>query len=464
MTSVLRDNRGSSLIEVLIASALTGLFVAACAGGVAYGVRTAKDIGRKNQAVFLSEEGLAAAQNMRDESFANLVDGTWGMSVTGSQWELVGTPDVTGEFVRSMSIQTVDALTKEVTSTVTWSDLRGVSRELSLVTYFTDWRSTTATSAWVAAVMAGSLDLSGGRNLLDVVTDGNYAYAIRDNSGSSNFFVFDVSTSSAPVQIASLNLSGIPSSMALSGSYVYVASSANTAEMQVVNISTPSSPMLAASYNASGNTDALGIAVSGTTAYVTRGQSGSQEFLVLNVAVPSAPVLLGGLDLASDANKVAVSGNYAYVASSSNTQELQVIDVTLAALPALLGGYDIATGTSNSTAVTVSGTTVYLGNADTVYVLSDATHGAPTLLSSQALGGTVNDLELVFGGSYLFVASATSTTEFVMLDVTVPSALTTVSTLDLPDQARGIAYNDELDIAVVADDSNANEFIVLEQP
>ena len=72
------NENGFSLVEVVIATALAGIFVAASSGGLLYGMRMSKEAGRKSQAVYLAEEGLAAAQNIRDAAYVNLTNGTWG--------------------------------------------------------------------------------------------------------------------------------------------------------------------------------------------------------------------------------------------------------------------------------------------------------------------------------------------------------------------------------------------------
>lgn len=140
----IRSNRsGFSLVEVILATALAGMFVAACAGGLLFGVRMSKEAGRKSQAVFLAEEGLAATQNIRDAAYANLVDGTWGLTTAGNQWNLSGASDTTGIFTRTQTIATVDATKKSDTSTVSWTDVTGAARTVSLVTYLGNWNAAT---------------------------------------------------------------------------------------------------------------------------------------------------------------------------------------------------------------------------------------------------------------------------------------------------------------------------------
>ena len=158
------NEKGFSLLEAVIATALIGLFIATSSVGLAYGVRATKDAGRKQQAIYLAEEGLAASQNIRDESFANLVNGTWGIVTSGSQWEFSGSTDVVGIFTRSVTIADAGTSQKQITSTITWTDTSQRAQSLALVTYLSDWRSAT-TSPWSSLALAGTLDISGNQNM-----------------------------------------------------------------------------------------------------------------------------------------------------------------------------------------------------------------------------------------------------------------------------------------------------------
>ncbi|MEI6510806.1 MAG: hypothetical protein WCO25_02070 [Candidatus Uhrbacteria bacterium] len=139
------NRAGFSVVEIILATALAGLFVASCAGGLLFGVRMSKEAGRKSQAVFLAEEGLEATQNIRDAAYSNLSAGTYGLTTTGNQWNLSGASDTTGIYTRTQTIAVVDATKKSDTSTVSWKEPTGQTRSVSLVTYFADWNAVTTT-------------------------------------------------------------------------------------------------------------------------------------------------------------------------------------------------------------------------------------------------------------------------------------------------------------------------------
>ncbi len=463
MKRIIQDHRGFSLVEVVLATALVGLFLSACSVGLVYGVRSTKEAGRKQQAMYFAEEGLVAVQNIRDAAYTDLVNGTWGLAITGNQWNLSGESDTNGLFTRAVTITESDAIKKQVTSTVTWADTSRKIQTISLVTYFSDWISASS-SAWISGVFSGSIDLAGDQDLLKIDTVENYAYAIRDMSGSANFLIFDVSIPAAPTTVGSMTLNAVPSNIVVSGNYAYVSSANNSQELQIIDIAIPSMPTLAGSYNASGNADAKGVAISGSEAYLVREQGADKEFLVMNITTPSAPTLTGSLDLSGTGNEVAISEGYAYIASSLNAQELQVIDIVTPSAPVLIGGYDVGGSDIDALTVAVNGSIVYLGIESSLYILNDAVHGAPVLSATLAQGGTVNDITAGNGVEYLFIGTSFATGEFCIVDATTPSSPTFVNIVDLTGVSNGVAYNAALDIAVIANTDDAAELMTANHP
>jgi hypothetical protein len=129
-----------------------------------------------------------------------------------------------------------------------------------------------------------------------------------------------------------------------------------------------------------GNRGFLRVTLSGTKSYIGTTTSASTcsgttvtgcEFFISDISNPAAPYALGGVDVGRQVNDIAVSGNYAYVATASDTGtcnpgtstytgcELIVIDVTTPATPSIVYGFDLPTGGAN--AVAISGTTLYVG-------------------------------------------------------------------------------------------------------
>lgn len=132
-------NTGFSIVEVLLAVSVLALIITGFAGAIIYGEESTAVAGSRARAIYIAEEGLEAVRNIRDAGFANLTDGTFGLSTTGNQWSLSGSSDLTDIFTRTINVSAVDADRKQVVSTVTWQQTPSRTGNVSLTTYLTHW-------------------------------------------------------------------------------------------------------------------------------------------------------------------------------------------------------------------------------------------------------------------------------------------------------------------------------------
>ena len=137
---VIRE-RGFSLIEAILAVAVFSLLLTAFAGIFASGGQSSMLAGQRARAVFLTEEGLEAARNIRDENFSNLSNGTHGLSASGSQWSFSGSSDTTDIFTREIIISSIDADRKQIISRVIWQQNQQRTGSVSLASYLTNWKA-----------------------------------------------------------------------------------------------------------------------------------------------------------------------------------------------------------------------------------------------------------------------------------------------------------------------------------
>ncbi len=458
-----KKQEGFILVEVLVTVALLALFFSGITGAWVSGLQSGRVAGDRTRALFLAEEGLAAVQNLRDADFTNLTNGTHGINDSGSQWAFAGTSDITDMFTREVTIATVDASTKSVTSTVSWEKTDGIVSSVAFISYFTNWITATS-GGWLTPSQTGVLNLSSTQDGLRVQVSGDYAYIVR-SSGSPDFFIVNITNPSTPTLVGSLLVENTITDLFVSGSYAYVTGQNNSAELRIINITNPASPTIVGTYDAPGNANAMSVFVSGTTAYAVRASSTDREFLAVNVMNPAVPVLLGSLDLGDQGNDVAVSGFYAYVASNSNTQEVQVVNITTPAAPTLAGSYNLS-GTSNSSSIAANGNLVYFSNNDTLYILDDTTHGSPVWRGSTGLGGVINDITFDGSGlSLIFAATSFSTREFEVVNVYDPTAPVLIGYVNITgSSANGVAYDPVLDQVVMACTDNSSELITITHP
>jgi len=159
---LITNRSGFSVVEVVVASAAFALLVTSLVGAILYFNKAVKRAGATTKAVFLVEEGLEATRNIRDENFSNLIDGTYGLSKAGGEWNFSGSSDITDIFTRQVEISTVDVNTKLIDSEVTWNQGQMPPGSVSLSTYLTYWQEevivTTSTDSCSAHCQSNSYD------------------------------------------------------------------------------------------------------------------------------------------------------------------------------------------------------------------------------------------------------------------------------------------------------------------
>lgn len=133
-------NRGFSIIEVVLASALLGIFVTAFMGVFFFGQEAISLSANRVSATIYAEEGLEIVRNIRDDNFNNLVSGARGVATSSNQWVFSGSSDTRGIFTRVLTISEINPNEKEVVSDVTWQQNGQRVGSVSLAARFTSWK------------------------------------------------------------------------------------------------------------------------------------------------------------------------------------------------------------------------------------------------------------------------------------------------------------------------------------
>src|SRR6185369_8730762 len=214
-------------------------------GGFAFAIQSTQIFAIKNKASSIAEEGLEAVRSIRNESFANLVDGNYGLSQSGNKWIFSGTSDTVGSYTRVIQIATADSTTKTVLSTVAWSS--PVVGSVSYLTYLTNWQRV-VNPAWSSPFLASTLNLTNTSVGNKVAVSGNYAFVVRA-TGSPNFVVVNISNSAAPTEVFSTTLTGGLTDIFISGNFAYITSDDDNAELRIMNITTPTAPSVTTTLN-----------------------------------------------------------------------------------------------------------------------------------------------------------------------------------------------------------------------
>jgi plastocyanin len=179
------------------------------------------------------------------------------------------------------------------------------------------------------AAIAGGFG-TGGEEARETAISGSYAFV----AASANGLAYaDVSNPAAPANQGYLDTPGDARGVAVSGSYAYVAD--YDTGLRIIDISVPGVPAPAGDVDTPGQAWKVRVSGAGAYAYVADGTSGIQ---VVDVSNPASPAIVGAVDTPGDARNLVVQGSLAYVADYG--AGLQVVDISNPLSPALLGGVD----------------------------------------------------------------------------------------------------------------------------
>jgi len=127
-------------VEAILSVALFMVIATSFIGAIFYGQEGLALSGIRWQALNLATEGLAVVRNIRDDDFALLVDGNYGLAINNSQWELIANSDVSGNFTRTIEIQSISPSVKMINVKVDWRYGATKNGQIELVSYLGDWR------------------------------------------------------------------------------------------------------------------------------------------------------------------------------------------------------------------------------------------------------------------------------------------------------------------------------------
>ena len=139
------DTRGFLLVEVMLAIAVFLLLISVFTGAYLYGQESQVHASNRARAMLLAEEGLEAARNIKDARFGNLMDGAYGLAISGNTWILSGPSDITDIFTRTLTISSVNDTRKNITATIAWQQNPQRAGMVSLTTRLTNWQETSNT-------------------------------------------------------------------------------------------------------------------------------------------------------------------------------------------------------------------------------------------------------------------------------------------------------------------------------
>ncbi|MFH1839217.1 MAG: hypothetical protein ABH820_02940, partial [Patescibacteria group bacterium] len=367
------------------------------------------------------------ARSIRDFAFVGLTAGNHGVAISGNRWVFSGASDTSEDFTRTVSVRSIDAYKKYVTSTVSWEFRPGQTKSVVLSTLIANWRD--KRTGTVELLEEGSLDLPGNADGIGLAVSGTRAYIGRAATAESEFIVVDVSNTAAPITIAEIDMVANLYDLVTYSTYVYGASGVNAGEVQVIDISSSTLPVVVNQIDLAGNGDATAVVVSGTRLYVTREPQGANPtFHVLDITTPSLPVELGGLYLGDGAEDLEINEGaipYVFIAGHSDAQEFQVVNTATPTAMVVGGSWNEPADIDDFRGVAVSGTIAYAtslvrATVGEFWVFNISNPLAPTNLSSLEIGADAYSIEVPATKGVVVVGSASSTAELMAIDAADP--------------------------------------------
>ncbi len=220
-----------------------------------------------------------------------------------------------------------------------------------------------------------SFNASGNQDGLSVAISGTTLFLGRQDSANPELYTINVSTPSSPTTLDTTEFSDDLTALAVSGTYVFAATHDNSKELAVFDASTTTNVIEVASYNASGSENGLSIDVSGSTLVLGRADASSGELLVLSITTPTSPTLSGTGEVDNDVSGISLNGtSTVYVASKEDDKEFMRWDISTPSSPVLDTSMDLNT---DATDVMFSGSYAYVSTEHNSQELLVIGEGAP---------------------------------------------------------------------------------------
>ncbi len=472
------NHKGFSLIEMLLAMMVFGLFATAVFGVALDTSQRDAKVELENQVLAYAQEGLEAVRNMRDRNYLLVTNGDHGLKLENDVWSFIAAPETIDAFYeRTITVDdvyrdgtgaiaavgTFDPDTRKITSTVNW-DYNGIfSRSTSLVMYLSNWKgsdhiSTTCTEFNVgtytdteaietsappadncavklnviesASEGFTSSDLGDHGN--DVVVDGDYAY-VANNKTQTGLTIVNVANRSAPVITKNIDIGAKGRHVVKDGNYAFVGVEKSSKGLAIVDVSVPGTAFVTSTLNVGDYGNDL--RVSGNYLYMGVHQE-TNSFKVINIANKSAPSVAGQLNYNDIVQAIELHNNYAYLGLSDDSQSFKVVDITNPAAPVKVTSLDVD---EEVNAIAISGYYAFVGienSSNSLKVVDISNPAAPVVVASLNVGGEIQDLSIF--GDYLYAAIDEHDAALGAINILNPLAPYLAYNKDLAAKASGI--------------------------
>lgn len=186
-----RDQRGLSIIELLIAMTIFVLASAGITFLVIDGMQATRRSSEQREAIYLTQQGYEAAVSIRNQGWHLLTSGSHGLTSVNGHWEFSSNYESLGKYTRTITVAqamrnaqgdlvstggTLDQDTKWVNVETTWAFSPLRTGRVTMGTYLTNWQA----ERWVQSTQA---DFDAG-TANSVITTNNDGGTFQLGSGS----------------------------------------------------------------------------------------------------------------------------------------------------------------------------------------------------------------------------------------------------------------------------------------
>ncbi len=428
---------GQSTLEILIALFILTVSITS-AIMISFGNQSIIiDTGLNNQALTIARKELETNRALSRQNFDSLVSSS-------------STEDI---YLKETIIENINANTKKIISRVGWQidPLRPQKIELTTIVVDAkiiiqsggDTGGSGPTGNWRNPQTLGSVDLGAGNSATDLDVKNKIVYLSTEASDKKkpDFFIINAANGQNPSIISNLNVGDGLKSIDVAGDYAYVVGKDDDKEFIIINVSNPSAPIEVASLDLSGNANALTVFYWDGYVYVGRADGAPQEFLILNVSNPLSPFAVSGLSgVGGEINDIYVFNNRAYLGTEDAGRGMIVVNVSNPASPSVMGSIDVG---DHAYGIYLNNENKTLTGEKTKFYIVNASNASNmTILGSASIGNKTRDI--VSAGSLAFLATENPNAEFQVYDISNPASLSLWSSFNFPQMATGIDYEDNI--------------------
>src|SRR3989344_1514780 len=236
------NNRGASLVEILIALGVFSIVITAVVLTFFGGHNFILSGVMSRTAVEKARTGVEALRIIRDTSWPSMTSGIHGLRLSNGIWELTDSPDISDGFTRTVSLSNDIAGITHADVTVSWQETTPNFRTVTVYETLSppnqglqgDW-----TQPCVLSIVNGATGSKG----KDVYYY-NYKAFVASSASSDNkddLYIIDVLASRSPSILGSLHVEQGWKAVVASGNYAFGIEE-NSSDFFSVNVSNPASP------------------------------------------------------------------------------------------------------------------------------------------------------------------------------------------------------------------------------